>query len=359
MRELKTYATHFCGFGGACLGIHMAGLECVFAVDSDHDGPAVETREKNLGHLAVRADITDYQFPQSAACDLLWSSPPCQTFSTSAREQSNKNPDDERNWLFLQTVRFAKQFKPAFVVVENVTGLMTHKTDEKSTVLKMKKAFEDIGYGNVEWNVLNAYNFGLPQERERFFIVASLDGSIKGLFPEIPKLSVFPKFGDIFEPNSPQTCWAGPTYATALGKVERLQEKHGSFKIKAVGPEDTLPTVTCGWGGGATRKKVGIIDSWMTPKGEVIYLRHPTLLEGLRAQGFPDAWLGNLPKSVSDSWNLIGNAVPAPLSKAIVEHLKLKAIGKNPLSMGRFVAKRAPSDFIDGCVEPLPVPTWE
>lgn len=359
MKELKTYATHFCGFGGACYGIHQAGLECNFAIDSDHDGPAVETRFKNINHMAVRADITDYPFPASAACDLLWSSPPCQTFSTSAREQSNKNPDDERNWLFLQTVRFAKQFKPRFVVVENVTGLMTHKTAEKSTALKMRKAFEEIGYPSVEWNVLNAYNFGLPQERERFFIIASLDKGMTGMFPEYPKLAKMPTFGDIMEHNSTATAWKGHTYATAMGKVERLIKKHGSFKIKVIGPDDVLPTVTCGFGGGATRKKVAILDIFSTPAGEVEFCRHPTLLEGLRAQGFPDSWLANLPVSVSDSWNMIGNAVPAPLSKVIVEHLKLKAVGKNPLYKAKFSSKRAPSEFVEGCVDEVPAIEWQ
>jgi hypothetical protein len=103
-----------------------------------------------------------------------------------------------------------------------------------------------------------------------------------------------------------------------------------------VDDDDVLPTVTCAWGGGATRKRVGIIDrhpcSMLDGCGaeDVFFIRHPALLEGARAQGFPDEW--TYPESESLAWNLIGNAVPPPMSKAIASHLRKVARGENPPS---------------------------
>lgn len=357
MSKLKTYATHFCGFGGACHGIEKAGLQCVFAIDSNHDGPAVETRLKNVGHQAACADIVGYPFGKEHACDVLWSSPPCQTFSTSAREQSNHNPEDERNCLFEETARFAAMLKPRFCVIENVTGLLTHLSDYRSTLVRMIETFDVIGYKNVECNVINAAAYGLPQERERVFIIAALNGET-GLIPFDPPLKKKPRFGDIIESGSASKCWAQETYATALGKVSRLIAKNGSFKIKVVGAEDILPTVTCGWGGGATRKKVGIFDSIDAGNRQVNFLRHPTLLEGLRAQGFPDEWMANLPKSESLAWNLIGNSVPSPISEAIIKHLQMIADGKRPRHKTNFTAKKAPKSAIRSSAHIPPFMKW-
>lgn len=314
---LKTYATHFCGVGGACYGIEQAGLECKLAID--HWAPAIETREKNLKHKGMCIPIEDYVPDQAHAADLLWTSPPCQTFSSCSREVNRMNKDDKRNILFLNSVDYVKNFKPKYFVLENVMGMYSHDADGQGngTVKEMEKVFKDYGY-HTECGTLNSQYWGLPQARERVFIVGSLEGK-KGLLP-LEGTEITKRFGDIMEKGTVEGCWT-QSYKTALDKVSRT-----GISIDVITENDVLPTITCGWGGGATRKKVAILDK----KGKITYLRHPTVKEGARAQGFPDNW--EFPKSEANAWKMIGNAVSSPVSKAIIEHLKKVEAGDHPPS---------------------------
>jgi DNA (cytosine-5)-methyltransferase 1 len=334
--ELRTYANHFCGTGGACYGLDQAGLKCNFAID--HFALAVKFREKNLGHQAENCDITKYVHKTQDSADLLWTSPPCQTFSTSAREQvlAKKKADesDKRDILFLASLDYCRQFSPMFFVLENVMGLLTHEGGE--TLRNMIVAFEKLGY-HVEWNVLKSSDFGLPQKRERVFIIGSrADLNLEGLVPADGSdpmgfsTRTPPEFGTIMEHGVWAKAWGTKTYKTALSKVQRAKAE-----ITVVFPEDILPTITCGWGGGATRKKVAIADSYddsdLVDSEEELslpFLRHPTVLEGARAQGFPDEW--EWPKSDTDAWTLIGNAVSSPVSEAIGRHLIALSKGERP-----------------------------
>jgi site-specific DNA-cytosine methylase len=130
-----------------------------------------------------------------------------------------------------------------------------------------------------------------------------------------------------------QKAWGHDTYRTALSKVRRT-----GVEITVVFPEDVLPTITCGWGGGATRKKVAIADRVAVPPVSAPVLRHPTILEGARAQGFPDEW--TWPKGETDAWTLIGNAVSSPVSKAIGDHLVSLHGGEKPKAKVVLPAKR-------------------
>lgn len=321
---LRTYATHFCGIGGACQGIEEAGLKCVLAIDWLEK--AAEYRAKNIGHQALKMDISEYVADPSHSADVLWTSPSCQSFSTSARDKILSNAavgkQDIRDTLFLASVEYCKLFKPKFFVLENVTGLLTHYTNNKPTIQLIRQMFEDYAGYRTEWNVLTAYHWNLPQSRRRVVIVGSRDGH-GGLIPRPP----FPKptctFGEIMEHGRTELAWKGPTYRTALSKVSRT-----GVSIKVVGEGGVLPTITCGFGGGATRKKVAILDK--APSDGVAFLRHPSVLEGARAQGFPPEW--TYPKSDTEAWTLIGNAVPPPMSKSIIEHLSKIDSGETPPS---------------------------
>ena len=311
-------------------------MKCVLAIDSDHDGPAIETREENLGHKGLLIDIVDYEtnhVSDSHKADLLWTSPPCQSFSSSARDASKKRAADRqqdiRDNLFLASVFYVERFRPRFVVLENVMGLLSHVSNGKrgETFAEMRRSFSSLGY-HVEFNVLNALNFGLPQMRERVFIVASRDGE-KGLIPPEPVPKVMPRFGDIKIENLQRGVWSPATYKTAFSKV-----REGRGNMTLVADDDVLPTVTCAWGGGATRKRVGIIDrhpcSMFDGCGaeHFSYIRHPDIIEGARAQGFPMEW--TYPELESLAWNLIGNAVPPPMARAIALHLRKVARGETP-----------------------------
>jgi len=339
MTELKTYATHFCGIGGACWGLEQAGLKCNFAIDLlDY---AVEFRRKNIGHQAACGDITTYTHGLNDAAQLLWTSFPCTTFSTSAREQvlakAKFGIQDKRDELFLCSLEYVRQFKPDFFVCENVMGLMTRDADGvgQGSLTNIREVFMKAGY-HVEWNVLCASNFGVPQKRERVFIIGAredlgLSGLIpheeereKGEPPGVP-FSAIAEYGTTLG-----EAWGDKTYRTAFKKASRT-----GVEMQIVFPADYLPTITCGWGGGATRKKVAIVDHG--PDGTA-FLRHPTLRECARAQGFPDGWA--YPENKSKAWVLVGNAVASSVAKAIGEHLRKLSLGQRPPSKKKLSASR-------------------
>ena len=191
MGRIRTYATHFCGVGGACWGIHQAGLECRLAID--HWDMAIEYRERNLGHKGLCMDISEYKRDDAHAADLLWTSPPCQTYS-SARDGKD-DPEDVRNHLYMASVNYVRDFKPRFFVLENVVGILSHDADGKGggTLARFREAFVALGY-HVEWNILNSRHFGVPQSRPRVFIIGSRDGE-KDLVPAHPDVPR-PSFGE-------------------------------------------------------------------------------------------------------------------------------------------------------------------
>jgi site-specific DNA-cytosine methylase len=212
-------------------------------------------------------------------------------------------------------------------------GMLTHYTDGKPTINLIREMFEKCAGYHTEWNVLSSIEWNLPQKRRRFVIVGSRDGQT-GLIPRPPFDKPTCKFGDIMQHGRTDLAWKGPTYRTALEKVKRT-----GVEIKVVDEDGLLPTVTCGWGGGATRKKVAIVDK--TEDG-VSFLRHPSVQEGGKAQGFPTGWW--YPDSDTNAWTLVGNAVPPPMSKSIIEHLaKVEAGEKPPFknTIPKFVSKHA------------------
>lgn len=343
------YVTHFCGLGGACNGLEQAGLSCALAIDNDGDGPCIETRAKNLKcDKGVKMDIRHY-FDKDAAGNclfakedhcrdifLLWTSPPCKKFSS-----ANDGPGDkDMENLYQESLKFVEWAKPKYVVMENVKGIIGHErqamvSGKGGKISEIAAAFHALGY-EVEWNVLNASRFGCAQTRERVIFVASRDPSKSGLVPKVedPK---WVHFSAIREREKCDECLGGESYWTMNEKLSRLIKKHKAFRITVVGVDkdkgtkkDFLPTITCGFGGGITRKKCAVVDK-VRVKGETVtFLRHPTLLEGVRAQGFPDEWMKNLPGNASLAWNLVGNAVPSPVARAVAEHLLKVDRGEHP-----------------------------
>lgn len=356
--EIKTYATHFCGTGGACYGLHQAGLEPRLAIDFREF--IVKAREINLGHKALCMDISTYEPQPEHAADVLWTSPPCQTFSTSMREtyadairefkdtgateklEAVKN--DRRNNLFLASTYYVEHFRPRFVVLENVLGLLTHNEigDGNNTFTNMIKTFNDLGY-KCDWNVLNSKSYGLPQDRDRVFIVGARDAEdvlsgelVYGLIPKAQNFedhNPYVKFGTIMERGVTSASWGAGTYKTAVSKVQRT-----NVEITVVDEDDLLPTITCGWGGGATRKKVAILDK---TADDIAFLRQPTIREGARAQGFPDSWV--FPSNSTEAWTLIGNAVSSPVAEAIGRHLVAISRGERPPYEDQLWSPRIPN----------------
>ena len=172
----------FSGAGGMTLGAKQAGIKVAWAIESDPNAAATYLTnhpEISLVQGDIRS-VTSVEVPKSAMT-VLFGGPPCQGFSTS--NQRTRNSDNERNWLFEEFFRVAEIVGPEWIVFENVRGVVdTERARYVKAVfarlLKMRYVFA--------YSLLNAADYGVPQERHRFFIVANR----LGFMPLMPRATI-------------------------------------------------------------------------------------------------------------------------------------------------------------------------
>jgi len=159
-----TYASLFSGIGGFEQALNQFGGKCVFA--SEIDKFASKAYETLYGGDVLHGDITKIDEKDIPNHDILTAGTPCQSFSVAGKR---KGFDDTRGTLFFDVARVAKEKQPKVVWIENVKGLVNH--DKGNTLDTMIQTLNDIGYV-IDFEVLNSKYFGVPQNRERIFIVA-------------------------------------------------------------------------------------------------------------------------------------------------------------------------------------------
>lgn len=158
-----TFIDLFAGIGGFHLALKSIGARCVFA--SEWDSFAAQTYEENF-KLKPKGDITKIAESEIPKHDILCGGFPCQAFSVSGKQ---KGFEDTRGTLFFEIGRIVKYYSPKVLFLENVKNLAAH--DSGKTLKTIKNTLKELNY-NVFTQVLNASNFGLPQNRERIYIVA-------------------------------------------------------------------------------------------------------------------------------------------------------------------------------------------
>jgi len=163
----------FAGIGGFRLGMERGGHECVFS--SEIDKYASLIYEKNFKDKPY-GDITQIKSEDIPNHDILCGGFPCQSFSIAGKRGGF---NDTRGTLFFQIARILKDKQPKYFILENVKGLLSH--DGGQTFKIIISTLTDIGY-DIQWQVLNSKNFGVPQNRERVFIIGNLRGERR---PEI------------------------------------------------------------------------------------------------------------------------------------------------------------------------------
>lgn len=146
------------------LGFIQAGFEVTWAIDIDK--AACDTYRFNLGDLIQHENIHLINLDEIPNMDILISGPPCQGFSTAGK----MDPKDERNYLLNLIPKIVELKKPQIVFIENVRGLVSFRGGE--TLEKLIIDLENLGY-NVEYKIINATDFGIPQNRQRIIIFAN------------------------------------------------------------------------------------------------------------------------------------------------------------------------------------------
>lgn len=186
MARKHTAIDLFCGVGGMSLGFEQAGFDVLAAFDKEEFN--VKTHKKNFPKTrCFQADLST-QSGESLRkmaklgrrqIDVVFGGPPCQGFSVGGRQDSS----DKRNLLVYEFSRLVRELRPKYFVFENVKGLMQKRSEP--VLSSLLRRFRRSGYKIVEpVQVLNAADYGVPQRRERVFILGFLEGQLAPLYPE-------------------------------------------------------------------------------------------------------------------------------------------------------------------------------
>jgi len=170
-------ASLFSGIGGFEKGLLQAIPDAKIVFSSEIDKYARQIYKKNYG-VEPHGDITKIKASSIPDHDILCGGFPCQAFSIAGKRRGF---EDTRGTLFFEIVRIAKVKRPKLLYFENVRGLLSH--DEGRTFQTILRSMDDLGY-DAEWQVFNSKNHGVPQNRERVFIIGHLRGAnTRPIFP--------------------------------------------------------------------------------------------------------------------------------------------------------------------------------
>lgn len=171
----------FAGIGGFRIGMESAGHECIGFCEIDKFARAsYKAIHDTKGEIELHdiTTVSDDTIRGIGHVDVICGGFPCQAFSIAG---ARRGFEDTRGTLFFEIARFASILKPRYLFLENVKGLLNH--DKGNTFEVILSALDELGY-DVEWQVLNSKNFGVPQNRERVFIIGHLRGErTRNVFP--------------------------------------------------------------------------------------------------------------------------------------------------------------------------------
>ena len=276
------YIDLFAGVGGFRVGINKAhpNWECVYS--NEYDKYANSVYKKHYERCDDR-DIRTVKTEEIPDHDLLVGGFPCQAFSVAGKRRGF---EDTRGTLFFEIARIAKQKQPRLLLLENVKGLLSH--DSGNTFKTILRSLDELGY-DCQWQVLNSKDFGVPQNRERVFIIGHLRGTSR---PE-----VFPIRGS--NSNHLEEITKG------VSDAQRIYSTKQAKSLKGLG--------------GGLGAKTGLY------KIDNLKIRRLTPVECERLQGFPDNWTkyGHDDKEMSDTqrYKMMGNAVTTTVVTSIVRKL--------------------------------------
>jgi DNA (cytosine-5)-methyltransferase 1 len=338
----------FAGAGGCTLGLRNAGFDVRVAVDIDpHKAQTLAVNNPETRVLGLTGNEGDVRNLKSRALrqvagldedqlDILVACPPCQGFSL----QGNRDPDDRRNSLYLDFSRLTEQLLPEAIAFENVPGILS--SEDGRVLGDITAELERIGYATSTW-ILDAQDFGIPQARERLFLVGALSCQLpspprkRGTTPavweaiaDLPIRSPSKEKGAETVPVSyrgpPRSAYARmlrggqPKVANCEATVhdpllrDRLKrlrwgERDSATWHRRLHPGKPSPTLTAGT---RTRTACRPIHPFAS--------RVLTVREAARLSSFPDWYL--FPAQKGEAWSQIGNAVPPKMAEIVFGRLR-------------------------------------
>ena len=319
----------FAGIGGFRSGFEKSGGSCVFSSEIDPHAQKMYTLNYND---KLFSDITKVDEKEIPNHDVLLAGFPCQPFSIAGEK---KGFNDTRGTLFFDIERILKEKRPKAIVLENVKHFKSH--DKGNTLKVVLTALQELGY-TTNWQVLNAKDFGVPQNRERTIIVGALNG-VKFNFSKLERKEV-PSIKDILEEENesfeylekseytlienPKKQPSGLIFAGYRNKnmrtkgvrenTEHLSRVHKQPN-RIYSSEGTHPTLS-------SQESAG--RYYIYHQGRV---RKLTIRECFRLMGFPDNF--KLIGSKGKLYNRIGNSIVIPMVEEIAKEVKVQILENN------------------------------
>jgi DNA (cytosine-5)-methyltransferase 1 len=321
MNQGFRYIDLFCGMGGFRTALDALGGTCAYSSEIDRD--CRETYRRNFGDTPA-GDITKADENAIPDHDLLCGGFPCQSFSIGGLKLGFKDP---RGTLFFDILRITRAKRPRALLLENVKHFSKH--DKGATIETVRRSLEGEGY-HFSWSVLNAKDFGVPQNRERTIMVASLEKEFD--FSRISAHKNTPTILDALDEEPAQIL--DPGDYTILPEEQWKMQRSG---LLFVGHRNRA----CRKAG--VREGTRHLSRAHKQPNRIYHVRgtHPTLpsqesagrfwvydgekvrrmsaRECLRIQGFPDSHL--IPDRESKAYRQIGNSVPPPMVRAVAEEM--------------------------------------
>lgn len=353
MNEQRKYFSMFTGVGGFELGIQSiqegvdkgrnARFNCVGF--SEIDKYASELLSRRFPNTINYGDATKIIPSELPDFDMLCGGFPCQSFSIAGKRRGF---EDTRGTMFFEVARILEVKRPKIVFLENVKGLLNHNKGETFKVIL--QTLDELGY-ETQWMVLNSKFFGVPQNRERVFIIGSLRGTSR---PEILPFRCNGEKSSREENSTGQSCAITATYhkgakgtqiqylSMSKSQHNRIYEQDGISPTLAGASKlsgDCTPKIVASRGrnpnnpndrttGSPTEQRLEVnqegISNNLTSvqKDNMVFdgsIRRLTPLECERLQGFPDNWTEGF--SDTQRYKMMGNAVTVNVIKAISENL--------------------------------------
>lgn len=322
-----TFIDLFAGIGGFRIAMQNLGGKCVYS--SEFDVKAQESYLANYGEMPF-GDITKPTTKQyiPKKFDVLCAGFPCQAFSLAGKRLGFK--DETRGTLFFEIEDILRKHQPKAIFLENVKGLAIH--DKGRTLKTILEHLDDAGYDVVPPQIVNAMDFGVPQHRERIYIL----GFKKSLHVDINKFKYpepqtigdnRPKFKDVMEKTVPSVkYYLSDVYVETLKRHRSRHEAAGhGFGYEIIDINGVANAIVVG---GMGRERNLVIDKRLTDftpvtniKGEVNRdgIRRMTPREWARLQGFPDNF--RIVVADASAYKQFGNSVAVPAIQATAQQL--------------------------------------